>query len=91
VVDISCSLRTLRKMGLILRSIERRPRMQFPMARKIMLQPLRQIPSLTLLTNARYTHMCENSEILNVYQVSPIALSYASFFQIQRKHGLNIA
>ncbi len=32
---------TVRKMGLILRSLERRPQMQFSMAHKCMLQPLR--------------------------------------------------
>jgi hypothetical protein len=32
---------TVRKMGLILRSIERMLKMQFSMARKFMLQPLR--------------------------------------------------
>jgi hypothetical protein len=32
---------TVRKMGLILHSMERMPKMQFSMARKFMLQPLR--------------------------------------------------
>jgi hypothetical protein len=33
--------RTVRKRGLILHSMERMPKMQFSMARKFMLQPLR--------------------------------------------------
>jgi hypothetical protein len=36
-----CQMCTVRKMGLILRSIERMLKMQFSMARKFTLQPLR--------------------------------------------------